>query len=197
MPRGCGGRPGGPTVAENAQQPEVSEVVTTKSLVALAGVAVVALAGLLVEHNRGEDEPTEAGTATVVRVVDGDTLVVDLDGSQERVRLIGIDTPESVAEDRPVECYGVEASERLKELLPAGTTIRLERDVEPRDRYDRLLAYVYRADDNLLINREQVLDGFAEAKEYPPNTALSSDLAAAQRTARAAGAGLWSACVNA
>lgn len=144
---------------------------------------------------RGDTEPT--GAAVVVRVVDGDTLVVDVGGRHEDVRLIGIDTPETVAPERPVECFGAEASDRLAELLPAGTAIRLERDVEPRDRYDRLLAYVFRSDDGLFVNLSQVEGGFAEAREYPPNTARRPELDAAERSARAAGAGLWGTCGDA
>jgi micrococcal nuclease len=144
---------------------------------------------------RGGTDP--AGAAVVVRVVDGDTLVVDVGGHEEDVRLIGIDTPETVAPERPVECFGAEASERLAELLPAGTAVRLERDVEPRDRYDRLLAYVFRSDDGLFVNLAQVEGGFAEAMEYPPNTARRPELDAAERSARAAGAGLWGTCGDA
>lgn len=140
----------------------------------------------------GGTEP--AGTAVVVRVVDGDTLVADVGGHEEHVRLIGIDTPETLAPDRPVECFGAEASNRLTELLPAGTAIRLERDVEPRDRYDRLLAYVFRSDDGLFVNLAQLEGGYAEAKEYPPNTARRPELDGAERSARAAATGLWGTC---
>lgn len=132
--------------------------------------------------------------AMVVWVIDGDTLIADIDGDEEHVRLIGIDTPESVAEDRPDECYGKEASERLRALVPVGTAVRLERDVEPRDQYDRLLAYVYRATDGLLVNDALVAEGFAEAKAFPPNTSLHEELLAAQHRARAAGNGFWGAC---
>ncbi|MFV0260376.1 MAG: thermonuclease family protein, partial [Acidimicrobiales bacterium] len=89
--------------------------------------------------------PTEPSTGSTVdtgvieRVVDGDTVVLDLAGTSERVRLIGIDSPESVAENRPVQCYGPEASEALKALLPPGTTVSSTRDVESRVRYERLL----------------------------------------------------------
>lgn len=137
---------------------------------------------------------TEAGLATVVRPVDGDTLVVDLDGRREHVRLIGIDTPESVAQDRPVECFGPEAKARTAELLPSGTVVRLERDVEARDRYDRLLAYVIRADDGLFVNLALVEEGYAEANEYRPNTAHQGELDAAEERAQAEGRGLWPAC---
>jgi micrococcal nuclease len=141
-----------------------------------------------------DDSYTMAPNASVVRVVDGDTLVVDIDGVEERVRLIGIDTPESVAPDRPVECYGKEASERMEELVPPGTPIHLARDIEARDQYERLLAYVYRADDGLHVNLDQVVGGYAEASSYPPNTALQPEFDHAQRQAREADAGLWGAC---
>ena len=93
--------------------------------------------------DRSRDGPP--GAATVVRAVDGDTLVVTLaTGGTETVRLIGVDTPETVAPRRPVECFGPEAAAALAALVPPGTEVRLSRDVEPRDRYDRLLAYVHR-----------------------------------------------------
>jgi micrococcal nuclease len=148
----------------------------------------------------GADDPASSGptvleaNATVVRAVDGDTLVVAIDGDDERLRLIGIDTPESVAEDRPDECYGHEASEHLAELLPAGTPIRSERDVEPRDHYDRLLGYAYRAGDGVFVNEALVAGGYAEAKEFPPNTTLHDRLEAAEAAARSGQVGLWGAC---
>ena len=135
-----------------------------------------------------------AGTAVVVRPVDGDTIVVEIAGQEEAVRFIGIDTPESVAPDRPVECFGPEAKARTAELLPAGTVVRLERDVEPRDRYDRLLAYVFRASDDELVNLLLVEEGYAEARSYPPNVAHQGELDRAEAEARAAGKGLWPAC---
>lgn len=156
-------------------------------LAPVLAVAVTACGG----GSSSDDTP---GVATVTRVVDGDTLRVDIDGERETVRLVGINTPETVAPDRPVECYGPEASEHLKELLPDGTEVRLERDVEARDRYGRLLAYVYKADDGLFVNEDLVADGYAQARSYPPNTTLESELQAAQQQARSTGAGQWSAC---
>jgi micrococcal nuclease len=141
-----------------------------------------------------EAEPAPAGRARVVRSVDGDTIVVELDGHEEPVRFIGIDTPESVAQDRPVECFGPEAKARMAELLPVGTVIRLERDVEARDRYDRLLAYVFRDADDVFVNRRLVEEGFAEAVSFPPNTTRQGELDAAEADARAARLGLWEAC---
>jgi len=135
-----------------------------------------------------------AGHGVVAHLVDGDTLDVRIDGSVERVRLIGIDTPESVAEDRPVECFGPEAKDRLAELLPVGTQVRLERDVEARDRYGRLLAYVFRAGDDLHVNLALVADGYAEARRYEPNVARQGELDAADAEARADQRGLWPVC---
>ena len=160
---------------------------------AVAALAILRLSGDGADGGGG----APPGTATVVEVVDGDTLVVDLDGHEEHVRLIGIDTPETVAPDQPDECYGAEASHHLAELVPPGSVVRLERDIEARDMYDRLLAYVHRADDDLFVNLAQVADGYAETLAYPPNTAHRGDFEEAQRRARTAGAGLWSACGSA
>lgn len=157
-------------------------------------VLAAATAFVLWPAGGGGPGPAEPGSATVVRVVDGDTLLVDLAGTHEPVRLIGIDTPETVAPGRPIECYGPEASAQLGALTPAGTAVRLERDVEARDAYDRLLAYVYRADDGLFVNRAQVEGGYATADDHPPNSSHRAELSQVQSVARAAGAGLWGAC---
>ena len=132
--------------------------------------------------------------ATVERVVDGDTIVVDIDGHRETVRLIGINTPETVKPNSPVECYGPEASKRTKELLPPGTPVRLERDIEARDVYGRLLAYVQRATDGMFVNLELVEEGDAVLLTFPPNTAHTDAFVAAAGAAERAGVGLWSAC---
>ena len=95
----------------------------------------------------GSGENDWAPNATVERVVDGDTISVMIGDRLESVRLIGIDTPESVAPTRPVQCFGREASLHLEAMLPAGTEITLVRDVEARDVYDRLLGYVVRSRD--------------------------------------------------
>ncbi|MBA2282933.1 MAG: thermonuclease family protein, partial [Acidimicrobiia bacterium] len=134
------------------------------------------------------------GTGVVTAVIDGDTVDVEVGGGAvERVRLIGIDTPESVDRDRPVECHGPEASALLAALLPAGTTVRLERDAEARDRYGRLLAYVFR-DDGLFVNEAIAAAGEAEILEIPPNTAYGPQLRAAVGVARTERVGLWGEC---
>jgi micrococcal nuclease len=137
------------------------------------------------------DDP---GTAEVVRVVDGDTLLVRIDGAEERVRLLGIDTPESVDPRSPVDCFGPEASAATEALLPAGTRVTLVRDVEARDRYGRLLAYVHRADDGTFVNLALAEQGYASVLTYPPNVAHTDELVAAAARAREAGLGLWGAC---
>lgn len=165
------------------------------TLVTVVMVTAVTGCGLLAgDDGSGHEGLQLEPNGTVVRVVDGDTVVVETDGTEERARLIGIDTPESVREDHPVECFGPEASSRLEQLLPPGTPIYLERDVEPRDMYNRLLVYVRRADDGLHVNRDQIAQGYGEASPYPPNTALSDELAAAEQAARTHGLGLWGEC---
>jgi len=134
------------------------------------------------------------GRATVTKVIDGDTIVVRMGGQEEHVRLLGIDTPETHKPDSPVECFGPEAAARLGALLPKGTVVRLVRDVEARDRYDRLLAYVYRDQDALFVDLAMVTDGFAGTLTISPNVAHREELDRAAADARAAQRGLWRAC---
>jgi micrococcal nuclease len=145
----------------------------------------------------GSSDPPPSGSSAgdvVVRVVDGDTVVVRVDGRDERVRLIGVDTPETKHPSKPVECFGAEASAFTSSLLPEGTEVRLERDVEARDQYDRLLAYVHRADDGLFVNRELLARGYAAVLTVPPNVAHTDEFVALAAEARREGRGLWSAC---
>jgi micrococcal nuclease len=130
----------------------------------------------------------------VTRVVDGDTVIARIDGRTHTVRLIGIDTPETVDERKPVQCFGPEASAQTKAALPAGTPVRLELDAEARDRYGRLLAYVYRASDGWFVNLELARGGFAVPLPIAPNTAHAAAIDAASAAARAEPAGLWRAC---
>ncbi len=128
------------------------------------------------------------GPVQVARVVDGDTILID---GGEYVRLIGMNTPETVNPKKPVECYGPEASARTKELL-TGQTVRLEQDTEDRDKYGRLLRYAFLGDQ--FINVELVQEGFAKAYPFPPNTKYRTLFTKAQKEARAAHLGLWAAC---
>ena len=132
--------------------------------------------------------------ATVVHIDDGDTIDAEIGGRRTRVRLIGIDTPETKKPNTPVQCYGPEATAETTALLPLGTAVRLERDVEARDPYDRLLAYVYRADDGLFVNLELARLGFARQLSIAPNDAHAPVFAAAVDAAVAGRVGLWAAC---
>jgi len=161
---------------------------------AAGGALLIALLALAACTPEGAVPVTDGGTATVVWVIDGDTIVVDIGGATETLRLLGIDTPETVAPERPVECFGPQASRRTRALLPVGTTVRLERDVEARDRFDRLLAYVHRSEDDLFVNEDLVRGGWATVLSIAPNRAYASRLAAAESSARGARRGLWSAC---
>jgi len=132
-------------------------------------------------------------SATVVDVVDGDTMVIDFGGREELVRLIGIDTPETVHPDRPVECFGPEASAFAAALLPPGVEVEVTRDVVDRDDYGRLLGYVHRVD-GLFVNEEMVRQGFAVPLRIEPNTTHFSAFVAAAQAAETDGLGLWAAC---
>ena len=128
-------------------------------------------------------------TVTVSNVIDGDTIKVSpaANGLND-VRLIGVDTPETVDPSEGVEPYGPQASAFTNREL-SGRRVRLEFDRERMDQYGRLLAYVY--SDGSMFNEELVEKGYAQAYPYPPNTAHAPQLAAAQRRARAAGLGIW------
>jgi len=158
--------------------------------------ALLVAVALLSSACRTAASPSVAGPglATVERVVDGDTVSVRLAGRTERVRLLGIDTPESVKANTPVECFAKEASARLHGLLPSEVTVRLVRDVEERDRYGRLLAYVYRQPDGLFVNLDLVRGGYAQLLTYPPNLAHVDEMRQAAGDARRAGRGLWGSC---
>ncbi|MEZ5377741.1 MAG: thermonuclease family protein [Acidimicrobiales bacterium] len=127
-------------------------------------------------------------------IVDGDTLDLDIEGVTERVRLLGIDTPESVSSTTPDQCFGHEATEALRGLLPIETQVDLERDLEARDRYGRLLLYLHRSSDGLFVNEWLLDGGFANAVSYAPNDRLAARFSRTEADARARGAGLWSRC---
>ena len=162
----------------------------------VAGVAaLVAVGGTGRRAAPARDPPLVLEpNATVEHVVDGDTVVARVDGRDEHVRLIGIDTPETVDPKRPVMCFGPEASAETHTLLPDGTPVRLVRDVEARDAYGRLLAYVYRATDGTFVNLALAQGGFADVLAIAPNTAHGAELRAAVTDAKLAHRGLWGAC---
>jgi micrococcal nuclease len=158
-----------------------------KLAIAAIAVAVLALGGgklVGAQHSEG---------ARVVRVVDGDTVVVETGGHEERVRYIGVDTPESVKPGTPVQCFAKAASAENRRLIE-GREVRLVQDAEARDRYGRTLAYVYRASDGLFVNAELVRRGYAKPLTIPPNDAHARELWRLASAARRAGRGLWSRC---
>ncbi len=131
--------------------------------------------------------------AVVTKVIDGDTIELD---SGQKVRLVGIDTPETVDPRRPVGCFGKEASNATKSLL-TGKMVILQKDVTNTDKYGRLLRYVYLPLDNeqiLFINDYLVRVGFAKVYTYPPDVKFNTQFLEAQRQAQAANLGLWEKC---
>lgn len=147
------------------------------------------------------NEPGGYEAAEVTEVIDGDTIVVSVIerlegpgagdvrvGSEYRVRLLGIDTPESVDPNSPVECFGREASAATAALLE-GEEVVLVKDVEETDQYDRLLRYVYMGEE--MANARLVVNGYAHVYTYPPNVRHADLLVALQRDARNSERGLW------
>jgi micrococcal nuclease len=132
-------------------------------------------------------------TATLARVVDGDTLLLS---GGVRVRLIGIDTPEIAHPDFGNECFGPEAQRYAEHLLRPGDKLRLVTDVERYDRYGRLLAYVYRAADGLFVNARIIGQGYAYVLTIPPDVAHAGLFRRLARQARAHHRGLWAVCPN-
>jgi micrococcal nuclease len=160
----------------------------------LLAIAVAALLGFDLAgdgEGGGGAGSGRAATAEVLRVVDGDTIEVELGGAEEDVRYIGIDTPESAIPGEPVECYGSEAA-RANARLVEGETVRLVFGAERRDRYGRLLAYVHVGDS--FVNGELVEGGFATTLEIEPNTSRAGRLGRLETAAGREGAGLWGAC---
>lgn len=155
------------------------------------------ISALLILNGCGgnNDFAAEGTSPALIEVVDGDTIIVRFPtGAVEPVRLLGVDTPETVDPTRPVQCFGREASDALASMLPLGTTLRLERDVEARDRFGRLLAYVFREEDDLFVNAALLRSGFADISIYEPNEAYRSELTIAVTSARTGALGLWGSC---
>lgn len=133
---------------------------------------------------------TTGSSSVVARVIDGDTIELS-DGS--RVRYIGMNTPETVDPRKPVECFGKEAAAKNRELVQ-DKTVRLEKDVENRDKYGRLLRYVWVS--STFINLELVREGYARIYTFPPNVKYYEQFLAAEREAREAKRGLWGGCTS-
>lgn len=133
--------------------------------------------------------PADASSGVVERVVDGDTLIAEVDGERERIRLLRIDAPEVARDGDPGECLGDAATAALTELLPPGARIDLATDVEVRDRYGRLLAHVWV--DGTWVNGTMLATGFADVLTIPPNVAHDDEVRAAAADARRGAVGLW------
>ena len=185
-----------------------SKFLPTRKKIALAfgGLTVLSfiLFGVTAPPVKPKDEAKVAGEQTVaspspttasnleqvkvIRVVDGDTI--EIEGGQ-KVRYIGIDAPETVDPNRPVGCYGKEASNKNKELVE-GKTVGLEKDISDKDKYGRLLRYVYVGD--TFVNETLVKEGYAQVSTYPPDVKYQDKFLVAQKDARDNNRGLWSAC---
>lgn len=148
-------------------------------------------------------EPSPSEIIKVTRVIDGDTIEIEPSASsgqkvRERVRYLGIDTPETVDPRKPVQCFGVEASKKNRELVE-GKAVRLEKDITDKDKYGRLLRYVYvdpsvSSGQVLFVNLELVKQGFAFSYTYPPDVKHQTEILEAEKEAREANRGLWQAC---
>jgi micrococcal nuclease len=142
----------------------------------------------LVACDRTPARPPDLPEASVTRVIDGDTIEVEIEGESYKVRYIGIDTPELHHPTKPVEYYAQEAYEKNRELVE-GKTVYLEKDVSETDQYERLLRYVYVGD--TFVNAYLVQQGYALVSTYPPDVKYQERFVELQREAREAGRGLW------
>ena len=159
-----------------------------------SAVLVVLVAAVILrpwEGSRGGEEGPRTARAYVTRAVDGDTIEVRLGESIEDVRYIGVDTPETVKPDTPVQCFGLRAS-RFNHGLVEHRRVRLVFGVERRDVYGRLLAYVHLG--RRFVNAELVRRGFARTLTIPPNDRFAPSLKRLEIAAARAGRGLWGAC---
>lgn len=169
-------------------------------VIAAVALLVLVVAGLglwltQVAQSPSPSQQSDAGAATVERVVDGDTLIVDLGGDRIRVRLLNIDTPETHHPDRPVECLGPEAADYLTRLLPKGTTVRLEFDRDREDRYGRTLAGVF-TDDGVLVNAQIAQAGLARPILVGRNDRFLGDVLVARDVAKRAQVGAFSPALS-
>lgn len=146
-------------------------------------LSIVFISGCATQNAKKSDE------YFVKRIVDGDTIVVDFNGKGEKVRLIGMNTPESVKPNTPVQPYAIEASNFTKKMV-SRKYVRLEFDVQERDKYGRLLAYVYLPDGQML-NEVLIEDGYARLMTIPPNVKYVDRFVKLQKKARDGKKGLW------
>jgi len=172
-----------------------SKQLNNKNIVWIISIMVVlAVIGCNMNDDNNSSKNTEVDKKLheVVRVVDGDTLLVNIDGTAERLRLIGIDTPETVDPRKSVQCFSKEASDRAKELL-SGKKVYLEADStqDERDKYGRLLRYVI-FEDGTNFNEKMIRDGYAHEYTYRVPYKYQEEFKLAQKEARKNKRGLWS-----
>ena len=159
--------------------------------------------GANVKIEENEEVPSVFQSATVIRVVDGDTAIVNVDGSEFKLRFIGVDTPETVHPSKPVEYYGKEASNFTKDILFEGREIYLEKDVSDLDRYGRMLRYIWLelpedqenpSDfdiENKMFNAILVKNGYAQVSTFPPDVKYQDRFVELERIAKGNDLGLW------
>lgn len=171
------------TVATVKTQTQTEESVSQDSQLAVVIKTVI--------EEQKEIEQTTETFYEVVRVVDGDTLSINIDGKTQTLRLIGIDTPETVHPSKPVECFGIEASNKAKEVLTY-QSVRIEKDSTQGDydKYNRLLAYVF-LEDGTNFNKMMVEEGYAYEYTYNLPYKYQSEFKQAEEQAKALKKGLW------
>eukprot|EP00933_Yihiella_yeosuensis_P032864 TRINITY_DN2652_c1_g1_i1.p1 TRINITY_DN2652_c1_g1~~TRINITY_DN2652_c1_g1_i1.p1 ORF type:complete len:287 (+),score=73.25 TRINITY_DN2652_c1_g1_i1:48-908(+) len=163
--------------------------------VLFSGVSALVSGGVIGEQPAQAAAAAKTKEDQVVAVVDGDTVKLS---SYGRCRLIGVNTPETVSPKQksgaPPDCYGPEASALTKKLLPPGTKVRVELDSGEKDKYDRELVYLYRAQDDMFVNAELVKEGAARRMKVAPNVKYDDLFVKLEKDASSSGKGLWKAC---
>ena len=163
----------------------------TQTEVRQVGESIQAVLGEQIQLTQPTNQPeTDKQVARVARVVDGDTIELT---NGKKVRYLGINTPETKAPKKIIECFGKEASQRNRELVE-GKQIALEKNVSETDKYGRLLRYVYV--DDQMVNELLVKEGFAQVSAYPPDVKYQELFIKAEQKAREQKLGLWNALCN-
>lgn len=157
----------------------------------LAILVLTAAFALLLYYIKGTSAPELHGLYDVVRVVDGDTIIVDINGTETRVRLIGIDTPESVNPDTTLNTEQGKSASDFTSALLTGKQVYLEYDEEMTDKYGRTLAYVFLSD-KTMVEEELLRSGMAEVLTIEPNSKYASYFEKLEEEAKRNGSGFWS-----
>jgi len=131
---------------------------------------------------------------TIVNIVDGDTVDINTNNITKRVRLIGINTPETKHPTKKTECYSKEANDYMEKLLPKGTKVNIVYDKKTTDKYGRVLAYIYVNSNNMFVNLNLVSNGYAKTMKFKPNILHAYEFEIAQTKAKTNQIGLWNKC---